>query len=150
VSGQFPPGLRLATFGDPRDANDELVGAPTTTGTSTFTMRVTDFNGQEATKQFTITVHRPLQMTNTTLPDGTVGVPYRSDFTVQGGLPPYLWHIFANDPLPAGLSLASSSPDTDNVLTGTPSQTGTFSFTIGVQDSFDNTVNGTMTITINP
>jgi hypothetical protein len=33
VSGQFPPGLSHTTFSDPRDANDELVGTPTTTGT---------------------------------------------------------------------------------------------------------------------
>ena len=31
VSGQFPPGLSLKTFSDPRDANDELAGTPTTT-----------------------------------------------------------------------------------------------------------------------
>ena len=91
VSGQVPPGLSLATFSDPRDANDELAGTPTTVGTYTFTMRVTDYNGQQATQQFTVTVHPPLQVTTTTLPAGTVGVPYSHDLdlNVQGGLAPY-------------------------------------------------------------
>ena len=57
ASGQLPPGLALQTFSDPRDANDELAGTPTTAGTYTFTMRLTDYNGQLATQQFTATVN---------------------------------------------------------------------------------------------
>jgi hypothetical protein len=56
ASGQLPPGLSLRTFSDPRDANDELTGTPTTAGTSTFTMRLSDYNGQQATQQFTLVI----------------------------------------------------------------------------------------------
>ena len=154
VSGQFPPGLSLTTFDasqSPRDVNDELVGTPTTTGTYNFTMRVTDYNGDQATQQFTITVHPPLQIPTTTLPAGTVGKPYSSDFPAQGGLPPYTWFVVNNiNELPPGLTLSSSGSDTQNVLTGTPTQAGTFSFPMQVQDSWDNTVNATLTMTINP
>jgi methylase of polypeptide subunit release factors len=52
----LPPGLHLQTFNDPRDANNELTGTPTTAGTYTFTMRVTDYGGQQATQQFTLTI----------------------------------------------------------------------------------------------
>jgi len=149
AAGQLPPGLSLQTFSDPRDAKDELAGTPTTAGTYTFTMKVADYDGQQATQQFTLTIDPALQITPTTLPAGTVGVPYSHDLTAQGGDPPYTFFI-ANDPLPPGLSFGSVAPDTDNVLTGTPTKAGTFSFTLQVQDSFDNTATATMTVTIDP
>ena len=149
ASGQLPPGLTLQTFSDPRDANNELVGTPTTAGTYTFTMRVTDYQGDQATQQFTATINPPLQITGT-MPAGTVGVAYSHDLIAQGGVPPYTWSIFANDPLPPGLSLGTTAPDFNNVLTGTPTQAGTFSFTIQVTDSAGYSTTGTVTITINP
>jgi len=149
ASGQLPPGLTLQSPYGPRDANDELAGTPTTAGTYTFTMLVTDFDGQQATQKFTATIDPPLQITGT-MPAGTVGVPYSQDLTAQGGAPPYSWSIFANDPLPPGLSLGTTAPDYNNVLTGTPTQAGTFSFLIQVTDAQGNSVNGTVTVTINP
>jgi hypothetical protein len=56
VAGQLPPGLSLQTFAEPTDANNELVGTPTTAGTYTFTMRLTDFSGQQATQSFKLTI----------------------------------------------------------------------------------------------
>ena len=149
ASGQLPPGLTLQTFSDPRDANNELVGTPTTAGTYTFTMRVTDYQGDQATQQFTATINPPLQITST-MPAGTVGVAYSQDLIAQGGVPPYSWSIFANDPLPPGLSLGTTAPDFNNVLTGTPTQAGTFSFLISVTDAQGYSVNATVTVTINP
>jgi len=148
ASGQLPPGLTLQSPYGPRDANDQLAGTPTTAGTYTFTMRVADFDGQQATQQFTTTIDPPLQITGT-MPAGTVGVPYSQDLIAHGGAPPYSWSIFANDPLPPGLSLGTTAPDYNNVLTGTPTQAGTFSFLIQVTDTQGNSVNGTVTITIN-
>ena len=150
ATGQLPPGLTLQTQPDPRYANNVLTGTPTTAGTYTFTMKVSDFAGQQATQKFTLTIDPPLQITSTTLPAGKVGVPYRHDFTAQGGDPPYFFFIFQNDPLPPGLTFGSAAPDTDNILTGTPTQAGTFSFTLGVQDSHDNTTTATVTVTIDP
>ena len=151
AAGQLPPGLTLQTYGDPRDANNELAGTPTTAGTYTFTMRLTDYDGQQATQQFTLTVDPPLQITTTTLPTGTVGVQYSQDLDpAQGGAPPYTWSVVSNiNELPPGLTLDTTAPDFNNVLAGTPTQAGTFSFPMQVQDSEDNTVNGTVTITIN-
>ena len=44
----------------------------------------------------------------------------------------------------------TTAPDYNNVLTGTPTQAGTFSFLIQVTDTQGHSVNGTVTITINP
>ena len=153
ASGQLPPGLSLQTFSDPRDANDELAGTATKAGTYTFTMRLTDYNGQQATQQFSLTIDPALQITPTTLPAGTVGVPYSHDLdlSAQGGAPPYDWFVVINiNELPPGLTLDTTSPDFNNVLDGTPTHAGTFSFPMQLQDSQDNMVSATLTITINP
>jgi hypothetical protein len=92
ASGQLPPGLSLRTFAGPRDANDELAGTPTTAGTYTFTMQLTDYTGAHVTQQFTATIDPPLQIAPT-LPAGTVGVPYSHDLIAQGGAPPYSWSV---------------------------------------------------------
>jgi large repetitive protein len=68
ASGQLPPGLALQTNPDPRDANNVLAGTPTTAGTYTFSMKLTDYDGQQATQQFTAVIEPPLQITSTTLP----------------------------------------------------------------------------------
>jgi Putative Ig domain len=70
---------------------------------------------------------------------------------VQGGTPPYNWFVVNSiSELPPGLTLDTTAPDFNNVLAGTPTQAGTFSFPMQVQDSQDNWVNATLTITINP
>ena len=56
IAGHLPTGMQLQTFSDPRDADDEMAGTPTTAGTFTWTMRVTDYLGQQASQQFTITI----------------------------------------------------------------------------------------------
>jgi hypothetical protein len=153
ASGQLPPGLTLQTFADPRDASDELAGTPTTAGTYTFTMRLTDYNGQQATQVFTLTIDPSLQITTTTLATGTVGVPYSHDLDLlaRGGTPPYNWFVVNNiSELPPGLTLDTTAPDFNNVLAGTPTKAGTYTFPMQVQDSQDNWVSATLTITINP
>jgi large repetitive protein len=56
VAGALPPGLRLQTFSDPRDADNEMAGTPITAGTFSWTMRVTDVYGHQASQRFTITI----------------------------------------------------------------------------------------------
>jgi large repetitive protein len=151
TSGSLPPGLALTNPYGPGDNNSQLSGTPTTAGTYTFTMQVADFDGQQATQQFSLTVDPPLQISPATMPAGTVGVAYSHDLPAQGGAPPYTWSVVDSiSELPPGLTLDTTAPDFNNVLAGTPTQAGTFSFPMSVQDSQDNTVNGTVTITINP
>jgi len=152
ASGSLPPGLALTSpYATSGDNNSQLSATPTTAGTYTFTMRVADYDGQQATQQFSLTVAPPLQISTTPLANGTVGVPYSRDLPAQGGTPPYTWSVVTNiNELPPGLTLDTTAPDFNNVLTGTPTQAGTFSFPMDLQDSQDNTVSGTVTITIKP
>jgi large repetitive protein len=152
ASGSLPPGLTLTSpYAASGDNDSQLSGTPTTAGTYTFTMRVSDYDGQQATQQFSLTIDPPLQITPTTLPAGTVGVKYSHDLPAQGGASPYTWSVVNTiSELPPGLTLGTTAPDFNNVLTGTPTKAGTFSFPMQVQDSQDNTVSGTLTITINP
>ena len=57
IAGQLPTGMHLQNgSAGPRDANDKMAGTPTTAGTFTWTMQLTDYLGQQATQQFTITI----------------------------------------------------------------------------------------------
>jgi hypothetical protein len=57
AAGKLPPGMTLQnSSAGPRDADNQIAGTPTTAGTYTFTMRLTDFAGQQTTQQFTLPI----------------------------------------------------------------------------------------------
>ena len=150
-SGSLPPGLALANPYGPSYKDSGLAGTPTTAGTYTLTMQIADYDGATATQQFSLTVAPTLQISASPMPPATVGVPYSHDLVAQGGIPPYSWSVVTNiNELPPGLTLDTTNPGYNNVLTGTPTQAGTFSFPMQVQDSQDNIATGTVTITIKP
>ncbi len=63
-----------------------------------------------------------------TLPNGFVGVSYPTqNFSASGGTPPYSFSVIG--PLPGGLTLVG------NVLSGTPTTSGSFPFSIKATDS---------------
>ena len=79
------------------------------------------------TKLQIISVQAALAITTTTLPGGTQHMVYSASLAGTGGILPYTWSI-ASGALPAGLSLTSGT----GVISGTPTATGTFSFTARV------------------
>jgi hypothetical protein len=129
ISGALPAGLTL----NPSSGN--ISGTPTATGTSGFTIQVIDSETptpQTATANLSITVTNPppLQITTTSLPNGNTGAAYSATLSATGGVQPYTWSISTGN-LPTGLTLTSGSGQ----ISGTPTATGTFSFTVEVQDS---------------
>jgi hypothetical protein len=68
----------------------------------------------------------------TSLPAGTAGTAYSQTLTASTGTPPYTWSVSSGS-LPPGLSL----DPTTGVVSGTPTQPGSFSFTAQVADSSD-------------
>jgi hypothetical protein len=69
-----------------------------------------------------------LNITTSSLPNGTVNTPYSQTVAVTGGTGGYNWSISAGS-LPTGLNIAAGT----GVISGTPTAVGTFSFTVRVQ-----------------
>ena len=85
----------------------------------------------------------PLQITTSSLPGATVGVPYSATLEATGGTPPFKWKVVTGS-LPAGLTLSKSG-----TISGTPASTATTStFKVKVKDSSTTAEKAKMTFTI--
>ena len=147
VSGSLPPGLSMpASYG----ASGTIVaGTPSQQGTSTFTVKGTDGEGQPLQQTYRIKVGPPLPLVITSgscCAEGSVGAPYAVNFFAGGGVQPVVWSIPSGQP-PTGLSLCASPPAT---LDGVPTTAGTFTFTVRVTDSQGSQATQTASITIQP
>ncbi|MFH1893471.1 MAG: M14 family zinc carboxypeptidase [Candidatus Zixiibacteriota bacterium] len=75
------------------------------------------------------TVGVPVEITTTSLPDWTQGVPYSQQLLATGGSGNYTWSDPGGDLAGTGLSLSSSG-----LVSGTPTSEGTINFTPHVED----------------
>jgi hypothetical protein len=82
-----------------------------------------------------------LKIMSLNLPAAAVGTPYDTQLTASGGAPPYRWNIPSGS-LPDGLQLASSS----GTISGTTTQTGSFSLTFAVADADAHTARQILTL----
>ncbi|MCL1850350.1 MAG: putative Ig domain-containing protein [Bacteroidetes bacterium] len=125
--GSLPTGLSLSTAG-------VISGTPTTAGAFFISVRATNSIGSDI-KNFILTVidvnTTPPTITTTTLPNGETGVPYNQTLTATGDTP-IIWSLQSGS-LPTGLSL---SPE--GIISGTPTATGTFTFTVKATNNFGN------------
>lgn len=141
LSGSLPTGLSFDT------GTGAISGTPTSDGTSTFTVTVTDSTGKvSASQSLTIVVNRVLDITTPTTgatapPTALSGQAYSFLFVASGGLAPYSWSAFN---LPTGFTV---NPYTGE-LTATPNITGTFLFILTVTDIKGATASKTYTITV--
>lgn len=147
VQGNPPPGLVLS--------GGALTGSPTQEGTFRFTVNVTDANGRVAGNQYTVVIEPalvPLSVTPSSIaPAVPVGQPATLQFGATGGKAPYTFAFSGNTP--PGMSSNSSG-----LLSGTPSQGGTFTFNVEATDALQGkasraytlNVTGDLTITTQP
>ncbi len=77
----------------------------------------------------TFTVNSTLAITTTSLPNGTVGVPYSQTLQASGGSGSYTSWTISSGSLPAGLALHNG-----NIISGTPTTTATSTFSVQVKD----------------
>jgi uncharacterized repeat protein (TIGR01451 family) len=135
-SGSLPPGLTLGA------STGLLAGTPTTAGTYSFTVKVTDTSGLSDTEPVILTIIPGPSMTFSPPPTGWTHTVYLYTLTASGGTAPFSWTVTSGS-LPAGIIL---SPDGN--LTGTPTATGTFSFTVKVTDALGQSASQATSLTI--
>ena len=99
--------------------------------TADYRVVITNFFGSTSSvARLTLTINCFLNtLTPSSLPDGTVNVPYAQSLTATGGISPYVFAIWGGTP-PPGLTLSRTG-----LLSGTPTVAGTFAFTIGALDA---------------
>ncbi|WP_158798321.1 putative Ig domain-containing protein [Pedobacter sp. L105] len=134
----LPPGL---TF---NPVTREVTGTPSQSGTFTFPVNVSDSEGRTASSNYTIVVKDPLLLGTITLPNGTVGVNYPAQTipAATGGTGPY---TYAATNVPPGLTF---DPVTRQI-SGTPTQSGTFTISVTVTDSNGTSTTLPYTLTVN-
>ena len=141
TSGSLTPGLSLNRL------TGVISGTPTVDGTATFTVTATDDNGCTGSQAYTLNsiICPTITVNPATAINGTVGSAYSQTFTGSGGLAPYSFARVTGT-LPPGLILNA----TNGLLSGTPTQAGTFGFTIEATDVLG--CNGTRgySVVINP
>ncbi len=128
VSGNLPAGLALGTYNNV----PAIYGTPTAAVSTTFTLTVQDASSpnQSASSLQTIRVSSPLSITTASLPNGSGGSAYNAALAATGGQPPLTWSVSSGS-LPAGLALNA----TTGALSGTPTGSGSFPFTVTVRDA---------------
>ncbi len=137
----LPTGLSL------NSSTGAISGTAAATGSSAVSVTVGDSGGGSASAQYTITIKPAIPelqlITASPLPSGVSGTAYTTPFGATGGTPGYFWAVTAGN-LPNGLSLTSNG-----ILSGIPTKTGDFRFTVQVTDSNSATASAAFLLTIN-
>ncbi|MBS1790823.1 MAG: putative Ig domain-containing protein [Acidobacteria bacterium] len=135
-TGNLPSGVTLSSSG-------LLSGTPTVVGTFHFTVTATDQSGCSGTNAYALVICSQITVNPATLPNGTVGSTYSQNVSAVGGDIPHSFTFSGT--LPTGVTLAN-----DGLLSGVPTQVGTFTFTVTATDTSSCTGSQSYTVTINP
>lgn len=124
TAGALPPGLTLSGSG-------AIAGTPTAGGTYNFTLTATDANAQSGSRAYSLTIGAAIvSLPPTTLAGGQVGFAYTAPLNpATGGTAPYSYAVTGGS-LPGGTTLSAAG-----VLSGTPTASGVFNFTVTATDS---------------
>jgi uncharacterized protein (TIGR03437 family) len=130
-----PPGLAINA------STGVLSGPPSSSGSFSFTITAKDSQGFTGTSPtITLNVNPALTLAPATLTSGQVGTGYSQAFTASGGSGGFTYALVGTPPPGLGL--------TSNILSGTPTASGTFSFSIKAQDSIGGSVTNPYSLTI--
>ncbi|MGA2260956.1 MAG: Ig domain-containing protein, partial [Acidobacteriota bacterium] len=133
-SKPLPPGLSLSSSG-------VISGIPTSTGTYSFTITITDSASNSMDWGHRIIVYPLRFLSSRTLPNGLINTPYSQTLSVSGGTPPYTWSVVPTpgQKLPDGLTLSSGG-----IVSGMPTAVAITWATVKVADAAGNTLQRTL------
>jgi hypothetical protein len=131
-----------------------FTGTPSSAGTCTFSVNVTDSNNVSISQSYLLTVNPALSIAPSALNAADAGTPARLTIAISNGTAPYAaLNVTAFDAgvtgLPAG-SLTENTAAGTVVLNGTPTAPGTCAFTVNVTDSAGATLSKSYTLNVNP
>lgn len=125
-SGSLPTGLTL------NQTTGEITGTPTVAGNYDIDITASDDYSTD-TQNYSFTIAEapapdPINITTAALSDGTIDVAYSATISSENGVGDVSYSV-VDGALPDGLSLS-----TGGVISGTPTDPGTFQFTVRVTD----------------
>jgi len=135
ISGSLPPGISTKASTDTKSL--DLYGTPTTAATYSFTISAKGCEGHVSSVSYKVVVQSSssssssVNITTTSLPNGTVNSAYSAVINAGGGCTPYKWAI-ASGALPQGVTAEVSSTTTSLNLAGTPTTAATDSLAVQV------------------
>jgi large repetitive protein len=161
VSGSLPTGLSLDA------ATAKILGIPTATGTTSFTIEATDSSGSNVTQSLSLTITASstatpnstvtpsptssstmqpggITITTSSLPAGVVGTNYSQSLKLTGGSSPFSWSYLRGS-LPTGMFLDAQL----GIIFGTPDKSGISYFLVQVIDGTGTINTQSLSITIN-
>lgn len=129
--GNLPAGISLD------NSTGTISGTPTGSGSYTFAIGVSDNVLGYSEKEYTVELLPPLQIITASLQPGKEGVFYTSAIIATGGKPTISFNSIVRDSFlsyfgsfPKGMTFSSNG-----TISGTPSEYGSFNFTVKVSDS---------------
>lgn len=136
-AGNLAPGLSL-------NADTGVIsGLPSEPGSYPFTILLTDSFSQQITRKLTIVINPAPKILTAALQGITINQTYNQTLSASGGTNTLAWDILSGT-LPSGIILNSST----GVLSGSPTLSGTFSFTVRLRDSNGASANRNLSITV--
>jgi hypothetical protein len=131
ITGTLPPGI---TF-----TGGAIQGTPTTAGVYTFTINAAGAGAAPGSRTYTLRI--ALAWPSTQFAAGTTGIAYQQPLSVIGANGLVTWTVDAGT-LPPGVTIVNGA------LAGTPTQKGSFGFTLRATDAAGSTSTNAYTIDV--
>jgi hypothetical protein len=118
-----------------------LYQAPVVTANTASTITATSVADTTKSAMASVTVTPPpVSITTTSLSKATAGTAYSNGLSATGGTAPYTWTLYSGS-LPGGITVQSAGS-----ISGTTSQSGSFTITVEVNDSSSPKQNSTQSL----